>query len=207
MSTPPNDKSATRKLRRAALGTLAGGIAVAAGIAWQIKNSEKEEKKIAAEKAEEALARAKVEPPTSTMSPQQAVAALFAVSMNDANGKHVALNKFKGKPVVVNFWATWCPPCVEEMPELSDWQKEVGEKVAIVGIAIDSPANVREFALKKQFHHLLLNGGLAGTDLSKALGNPTDALPFTVVISPKEEIAYKILGRFALENLKLAATV
>ncbi|MFZ9758232.1 MAG: redoxin domain-containing protein, partial [Burkholderiaceae bacterium] len=69
-----------------------------------------------------------------------------------ARGELLALAEFRGKPLVVNFWATWCPPCVEEMPELSAFYDKYKPKgVQLLGIAVDSPSNVREFLEESQF--------------------------------------------------------
>jgi thiol-disulfide isomerase/thioredoxin len=132
---------------------------------------------------------------------------LFGLSFENAKGESISLAKYRGKPLVINFWATWCPPCVEEMPELSEWNKRAGDSVGIVGIGIDSPSNVREFVAKNRISYELLIAGMGGTELSRLLGNSTGALPFTIVIAQNEVIALKVLGRFSLPALKLAAKV
>jgi peroxiredoxin len=133
-----------------------------------------------------------------------AIKTLFGLSFENSKGELVALSKYRGKPLVLNFWATWCPPCVEEMPELSDWNKTDGDSIAIVGIGVDSPSNVREFVAKNKISYELLISGMGGTELSRLLGNSTGALPFTVVVTPKEQISLRVLGRFSLPALKLA---
>ena len=78
-----------------------------------------------------------------------AVTSLFAQSLPDVAGKQQPLAQWRGKPMLVNFWASWCTPCVQEMPELSALQQELGpNSLRIVGIGIDSSANIREFAQK-----------------------------------------------------------
>jgi thiol-disulfide isomerase/thioredoxin len=77
--------------------------------------------------------------------PDDAVARFYAMSLPDASGKPFAFSGLAGRPLVVNFWATWCPPCVEEMPELSALYYErsvVGLKM--IGIGIDSPARIAD---------------------------------------------------------------
>jgi thiol-disulfide isomerase/thioredoxin len=133
-----------------------------------------------------------------------AIKTLFGISFENAQGESIPLSKYRGKPLVINFWATWCPPCVEEMPELNEWHIADGNSVSIVGIGIDSPSNVREFVAKNKISYDLLVAGMGGTELSRLLGNSTGALPFTIVISPKETIALKVLGRFSLPALKAA---
>jgi thiol-disulfide isomerase/thioredoxin len=134
-----------------------------------------------------------------------AIKTLFGLSFENPKGESIPLANYRGKPLVINFWATWCPPCIEEMPELSEWYKADGKSVAIVGIGIDSPSNVREFVSKNKISYDLLIAGMGGTELARLLGNSTGALPYTVVISPKETFALKVLGRFSLPALKVAA--
>jgi thiol-disulfide isomerase/thioredoxin len=129
---------------------------------------------------------------------------LFGLSFENPNGESIPLAKYRGKPLVLNFWATWCPPCVEEMPELDEWNKTEGNSLSIVGIGIDSPSNVKAFVAKSKLSYDLLISGMGGTELSRLLGNSTGALPFTVVITPSEKIALRVLGRFSLSALKTA---
>jgi thiol-disulfide isomerase/thioredoxin len=130
---------------------------------------------------------------------------LFGLSFENPQGQTVPMAQYRGKSLVLNFWATWCPPCVEEMPELSEWHKTAGNTVEIVGIGIDSPSNVREFVAKNKISYPLLVAGMGGTELSRLLGNPSGALPFTIVISSKQSVALRVLGRFSLPALQAAA--
>lgn len=132
-----------------------------------------------------------------------AVAALFAQQFEDVDGKVQSLSRFHGKTLVVNFWATWCAPCVEEMPELTALQQEVASRnIQIVGIGIDSPSNIRTFADKYKIAYPLFMGGMTGTDLSRNLGNQTGGLPFTVIIDAEGEVRKTYLGRLKMEQLR-----
>ena len=134
---------------------------------------------------------------------QRALRILEGLTLPDAQGNPYPLATLTGKTVVLNFWATWCPPCVEEMPELAALHNEiVPRNGTVIGIGIDSPANIREFASKQRFPYPLLVGGMGGSELSRLLGNPSGALPFTVVISPRGHIAEQILGRIKLPLLR-----
>lgn len=129
--------------------------------------------------------------------------ALFSQQLADVSGKQVALAQYKGKPLVVNFWATWCPPCVDEMPELNALQQELGaEKVRIVGIGIDSPSNIAEFAQKQKISYPLLVAGMGGTELSRQLGNKAGGLPFTVMFDAQGQVRKQYLGRLKMDDLR-----
>src|SRR4051812_32339137 len=92
--------------------------------------------------------------PGATKNP--AVDSLLNQTLPDAQGKPQALSQWKGKTLVVNFWATWCAPCVQEMPELSALQMEVASKdIQILGIGIDSAENIREFSAKYKISYPL----------------------------------------------------
>lgn len=129
--------------------------------------------------------------------------AFFASSFPDAQGTPVPMQQYQGKPVLVNFWATWCPPCVDEMPELNELQHELGaEKLQIVGIGIDSASNIAEFAKKHNITYPLLVAGSSGTDLSRQFGNQAGGLPFTVLLDAQGQVRKQYLGRLKLEIVR-----
>jgi thiol-disulfide isomerase/thioredoxin len=132
-----------------------------------------------------------------------AVEQMFAQTMNDAAGKPEALSKWKGKALVVNFWATWCAPCVEEMPELTALQRELTPKnIQIIGIGIDTPSNIAEFSSKYKISYPLYVSGMNGTELSRQFGNQAGGLPFTVLIDADGRIRKTYLGRLKLDELR-----
>ncbi|HYD81114.1 MAG TPA: TlpA disulfide reductase family protein [Paucimonas sp.] len=132
-----------------------------------------------------------------------AVSTLLSQSMKDANGQEQALGQWKEHALVVNFWATWCAPCVDEMPELSDLQREIAaQKVQILGIGIDSASNIAEFAKKYSISYPLYVGGVNGTELSRQLGNQGGGLPFTVVIGRDGQVKKTFLGRLKMDDLR-----
>jgi peroxiredoxin len=145
-----------------------------------------------------ALHRLEPQPPDSSASNT-----LFALTLSDAQGRSQPLSQWQGKILVVNFWATWCPPCVEEMPELVDLQKEMASRnIQVVGIGIDSASNISEFAQKHKIDYPLYIAGATGTELSKQLGNQIGALPFTVVINVNGKIEKTYLGRLKFDRLR-----
>ncbi|MFM8246952.1 MAG: TlpA disulfide reductase family protein [Burkholderiaceae bacterium] len=132
-----------------------------------------------------------------------AVAALMQVSMKDSGGKQRKMSEWQGKVLLLNFWATWCPPCVSEMPELVALQNELaGKNLQVVGIGIDSPSNIREFAEKHQITYPLLLGGLEGTELSKQFGNQSGGLPFTLLIGADGSVRKSYMGRLDMEQVR-----
>ncbi|MBK7792302.1 MAG: TlpA family protein disulfide reductase [Betaproteobacteria bacterium] len=121
--------------------------------------------------------------------------ALLAIALPDADGREQALGQWKGKVLVVNFWATWCAPCREEMPEFIRAQGELGDRgLQFVGIAVDQADKVRQFAGEIGLNYPALIGGYGAMELSKSLGNQLMALPFTVIIGRDGTVAHTQLG-------------
>jgi thiol-disulfide isomerase/thioredoxin len=120
-------------------------------------------------------------------------------------GATVAMQSLKGRPLVLNFWATWCVPCKEEMP---DFQRlavsDLGKSVQIIGIGIDNTKNMRAFAESLGVTYVLLEGGPVGLDLLKSLGNDIGGLPYTVVLDAQGKLIAKHLGRINRDDLATA---
>ena len=134
-----------------------------------------------------------------------AVKAFLANSWQSPDGKPVDSQKWQGKVLVVNFWASWCPPCVEEMPTLDRLQQEfLQQNVLFVGIGIDSPSNIREFLTKTPVNYPIVIGGLEGSNLSKQLGNSQGALPYTIIINAKGKATYSKLGKISEDDVRSA---
>ena len=141
----------------------------------------------------------------SGLASEPAVKAFFANSWRTPDGRIVDTQKWEGKVLVVNFWASWCPPCVEEMPTLDKLQKEfLQQNVLFVGIGIDSPSNIREFLEKTPVSYPIVIGGLDGSNISKQMGNSQGALPYTIIINTKGKSVYSKLGKISEEDIKKA---
>ena len=133
------------------------------------------------------------------------VKAFFTNPWQTPDGKSANTEDWRGKVLVVNFWASWCPPCVEEMPTLDKIAQEYAAKnVLIVGIGIDSPSNIRQFLEKTPVSYPIMIGGLDGSALAKQMGNAQGALPYTVIINAKGKSVYTKLGKISEEELKKA---
>ncbi len=138
------------------------------------------------------------------VAPETAVVSrLFQQTMPDEKGAPQSLASLKGQAVLINFWATWCTPCVEEMPELSELQAEMTpQKIQIIGIGIDSPSNIAEFSSKYKINYPLYVAGMNGTELSREFGNKAGGLPFTVLIGRDGAIKKTYLGRLKMAELR-----
>lgn len=137
----------------------------------------------------------------------QVAAKFFDAQYTDVQGKIVDLTALRGKTVVVNFWSTWCPPCVEEMPMFNAVQAQWKDKnVVFVGIAADQADNVREFLKKNPVSYPIVIGGQPSFELSRELGNRYDAVPFTLIINSQEQIVNRHAGIYALKDLEAELT-
>lgn len=135
----------------------------------------------------------------------QAPARLLALTLPDLNGQPQSLSQWKGKVLVVNFWATWCPPCKEEMPEFSRINtKYASNGVQFVGISIDSADKVIAYSKQVSISYPLLISNLETLDLSIDLGNRAKALPFTIVLRPDGSPQQVKLGKYATADLEKA---
>lgn len=131
------------------------------------------------------------------------VAELLGKTLPDAKGVKTALDQYQGKAMLVNFWAPWCGPCVQEMPELNALAAgEAGKKLQVIGIGIDSATNIAEFADKFKISYPLFVAGMEGTDLSRSFGNNAGGLPYTVLIGADGQIKKTYLGRLKFDQLK-----
>ena len=139
----------------------------------------------------------------------QAAAAdpLFAVKLTGTDDKPVALESFRGKPLIVNFWARWCAPCRKEIPELiriHDRQAKQG--LVVLGIGLEDKAeSVRDFMKAYEMNYPVLLAREKGIELMQALGNSKAGLPFTIAINRKGEIVASKLGPISKAELDSAS--
>lgn len=120
---------------------------------------------------------------------------LMPLSLPDMTGHAQPFSQWRGKVLVVNFWAAWCPPCRKETPGFVRLQaKHAGRNVQFVGIAIDAPDQVRAFAQRYKVNYPMLIGGHPQISVSQALGNDISGLPFTVVFDRNGQPALRHSG-------------
>jgi len=126
---------------------------------------------------------------------------------NDLDGKPRHMQEWAGRPIVLNFWATWCPPCREEIPLFVDMQQEYGDAVQFIGIALEEPREVADFA--RQFginYPLLVSPGAEGFALMDRYGNARNALPFTVIFDANGRIVERHAGAYRRFHLQKTIT-
>jgi thiol-disulfide isomerase/thioredoxin len=128
--------------------------------------------------------------------------AILGLVLPDADGKQQAVGQWRGKVLVVNFWATWCAPCREEMPRFVAAQaRDAAKGVQFVGIAVDDAAKVRSFSDELGLNYPSLIGGYGAIELSRTLGNDLAALPFTVILGRDGKVALTHLGPLSDDKL------
>lgn len=136
---------------------------------------------------------------------EKAVAQLLTMPFTTAEGQTRTLADWQSKVLVINFWATWCPPCREEMPEFSQAQEKYGSKgIQFVGIAIDEAANVAAFSKKELVNYPLLIAPAEMPGMIARLGNQQQGLPFTLIVSRDGKLISRHLGRLTKETLEQA---
>ena len=141
--------------------------------------------------------------PTTDFVSQRALSTLLDGQLNDYEGKPQAFSQWKDKILVINFWATWCAPCREEMPYFSRISENYAAKgVQFVGISTDTPSTVRLFAQQHGVSYPLLIGGPQVIALSTELGNTQSGLPFTLILGRNREALLTRTGRLAAVELE-----
>ena len=164
--------------RRKALGwtTAAVAASVGAGVAWRLHNADND---------------------------ADSGAVLWQQQFDTPDGKLLDLAALRaGGPLVVNFWATWCPPCVAELPMLDAFGKTHATRGwTVLGLAVDQPSSVRRFLASRPVGFPVGMAGLQGTDLSRALGNTQGSLPFTVVFAANGNVLHRKIGQLTETDL------
>ncbi len=134
--------------------------------------------------------------------------ALWQLKLATPNGNSLALQEFQGKLLVLNFWATWCPPCVDEMPLLDRFYRENSSKGwQMLGLAIDRAESVQRFLREFPVAYAIALAESAGPALARSLGNLSGGLPFSVVVGGDGQVIQRKLGRVSEADLTAWATL
>lgn len=128
---------------------------------------------------------------------------LWGLKLPQPDGGTLALAALRGRPLLVNFWATWCPPCVEEMPLLDGFfRQQSANGWQVVGLAVDQIAPVRKFLDRMPVSFPIALAGLEGTELARALGNEVGGLPYTVVLGADGRLRQRRMGKVSAADLQ-----
>ena len=129
---------------------------------------------------------------------------LWNLRFERPDGGEVALSNFKGRPLVLNFWATWCPPCVHELPLLDRFYRQFNSHGwEVLGLAVeDNRALVQSFLAKQPVSFTVGLAGIRGITLSRSLGNGQGALPFSVGFNRHGQLSQRKLGVLTLDELR-----
>lgn len=144
----------------------------------------------------------RLQPHAADAAPAAELAEFWARSFEQPNGQTLALQTLRGRPLLVNFWATWCPPCVEELPLLDRFYSENrANGWQVLGLAIDQPSSVRRFLQTMPLSFPIGLAGLEGSALAKSLGNLAGGLPFSVVLSGAGGVLQRKIGKLSADDL------
>lgn len=128
--------------------------------------------------------------------------ALSEFTLPDISGKQRSILEWRGKILIINFWATWCPPCLKEIPEFIALQDQLGGKgLQFIGIAIDEKEPVETYIASVKLNYPILIGEDAGVALAHHLGNKVNAVPYSIVVDRNGIIIHRQAGEFLREQI------
>ena len=180
----------TLQTRRRALHALAAVAVSAAGLACRRRDD----------------AASTAAPPPPAPAADSALADFWQREYDPPPGTRLATRSLQGKPLVLNFWATWCGPCVKEMPELDRFAQEMAPQGwQVLGVAIDKADAVRAFLQTTPVRFPIAIAGLEGLGLVQALGNTNGGLPFTLVLDAQGQVLQRKMGATHFEELRTLA--
>jgi len=135
-------------------------------------------------------------------------AGFWAQQWTATDGNMLPMAGFMGKPLLINFWATWCGPCVEELPMVDAFFKDQQQSGwQVLGLAADKPKNVQDFLQKMPLHFPVAVDAMLATQWARQLGNIAGGLPFSVVINSAGEVAQRKMGKLSAADLAAWSTI
>ena len=127
----------------------------------------------------------------------------FDLQLPDIYGSQHSLNEWQGKIRIINFWATWCPPCLEEIPNFIELQEQYAEKnIQFIGVAIDNKESVTQYLTSKAINYPVLLAENEGLNLAKELGNTMNVVPYTVIVNQQGYVIKRHQGQISKEKLR-----
>jgi thiol-disulfide isomerase/thioredoxin len=132
----------------------------------------------------------------------EAVLNFWMQSFERPEGGTLLMQEFQGKPLLINFWATWCPPCIEELPLIDAfYNRNKSKSLQVIGLAVDQPSMVRRYLTQKPLSFPVGLAGFNGTELGRTLGNAQSVLPFSVIFDAKGRLLAQKAGKLDQADL------
>ena len=133
----------------------------------------------------------------------ESVQNFWAQTFERPEGGTLSMKELQGKPLLINFWATWCPPCIEELPLIDAFfNQNKAKSLQVVGLAVDQPSMVRRYLSQKPLSFPVGLAGFNGTELGKTLGNAQSVLPFSVIFDAKGRLLAQKAGKLDQSDLE-----
>ncbi|MDO9270302.1 MAG: TlpA disulfide reductase family protein [Methylobacter sp.] len=130
------------------------------------------------------------------------ISALPEFNLPDLSDHQHNISEWRGKILVINFWATWCPPCLKEIPGFIALQEQYADQgVQFIGIALEDKEPVTKYAAESKINYPILLGGDNGIALAHQLGNSVDAVPYTLIVDRQGQIISRHPGEFSKEQI------
>ncbi len=135
--------------------------------------------------------------------PQPIDAAFWQLKLPRPDGGELSMASLRGQPLIINFWATWCAPCIKELPDLDAFAvAHRAQGWRVVGLAVDKPEAVAQFLRRTPLSIEIGIAGFDGTELAQQLGNPRAVLPFTLMVDAQGRVRQHKLGATTLAELQ-----